>query len=161
MTCTILSTGFGMLSEEQNEFERPISEIKAFLREEIWRSYINGFSDFYVTCERGISLWAAEIICALKLYNPIRLHVAVPYEDQAADWDEALRDRYYNVHSKADTVEILSPRDYEGCVGDADRFMSRRSHAVMIVGGRYGSDEEHPELGCIRICRTNVIHRND
>ncbi len=104
MNCAIISTGFESNIKCQNEFERPYTEIKELLLNKIWGLFTEGYTDFYVNCEWGIPLWAAEAISALKMYNDIGLHIVVPYEEQSAHWSEDRRDRYYTVHAKADTV---------------------------------------------------------
>lgn len=152
MKCTILSTGFEKRRELKNEDERSVSQIKAFLREEIWGLYISGFSDFYVSCELGVPLWSAEIICDLKKHNDIRLHITTPFEEQAVLWSEDIRDRYFQVHSMADSVKIMSVRNYEGCLDDTNKHMTSKSHAVLILCGGQGSDEYRS----IKIYRANV-----
>ncbi len=79
MNCTIISTGFENRLTCKNEYEKPYPEMKQILRETIWKAYCSGYTDFYVNCEHGIPLWAAEIICALKLYNNIKLHIIILY----------------------------------------------------------------------------------
>lgn len=104
MNCAIISTGFESNIKCQNESERPYTDLKDVLRNKLWELFTEGYTDFYVNCEWGIPLWAAEVISALKMYNNIGLHIVVPYEEQSVRWSEDRRDRYYTVHAKADTV---------------------------------------------------------
>ena len=132
MTCAIIAkslvnTGF------INEYEPPYSKIKEELRDTIWKLFCEGYTDFYSNCEYGVSLWAAEIVIALKMYNDIKLHIIMPYEEQATKWSEEYRDRYFAVHEKADSVELLFCRFYEDCYKDADKEMVSRSDRAVIL----------------------------
>lgn len=80
MNCTIVTTGEELLLECKNENEKPYPAIKVRLRNAIWELYCKGVDSFYLNCEYGVPLWAAEIICALKMYNDIELHIVMPYE---------------------------------------------------------------------------------
>ena len=121
MICAIISTGEELLLECKNEHEMPYTEIKTKLREKIWELYRKGFNSFYVNCEYGVPLWAAEIICAMKMYNNIELHIVVPHEEQSINWNEEYRDRYYNAHICADDVYTISTRCHKNCYGETEK----------------------------------------
>ena len=78
-------------------------------------------------------MWAAEIVCSLRLQHEIRLHIITPYEEQAVNWCEEFRDRYFAVHEQANTVEIHSHHYYESCYEDADKIMVSRSDRTVIL----------------------------
>lgn len=137
MTYTIVSTGYEKEFALKNEFEEPCVTIKQKLCDIIWEAFTGGVDSFYVNCEYGIPLWAAEIVCALKKYNNIYLYVIVPYEEQCRDWNENLRDRYYTVHEKADSVEFLDAQYYEDSYEEADKIMADNSDMVCIFGKNY------------------------
>ena len=125
MTCAIIkkslvNTGF------INEYEQPYSKIKEEIRDTIWKLYCEGYTEFYSNCEYGVSLWAAETIVALKMYNDIKLHIVMPYEEQAVNWSEEFRDRYFAVHERADTVTIISNHYTEDCYELADKYMKEQ-----------------------------------
>lgn len=138
MTCAIISTGEELLLKCKNEHEAPYPEIKTKLREKIWELYCNGYNSFYVNCEYGVPLWAAEIICAMKMYNNIELHIVMPYEEQSINWNEEYRERYYNVHSDADEVYMVSTHYHDGCYNDTDRYMIDRSDSLLVCGKSFG-----------------------
>lgn len=110
MTCAIVSDGSELLEQCKNEHEKSYPEIKEQLRKEIWKLFCNGYDTFYLNGEYGIPLWAAEAICAMKMYNSIKMNIIVPYEEQAANWCEEHRDRYFKVHSEADSVVFADKR---------------------------------------------------
>lgn len=132
MNCAIISTGFESNIMCQNEFERPYTDIKEVLRNKIWELFTEGYTDFYVNCEWGVPLWAAEIIAALKMYNNIGLHIVVPYEEQSVRWSEDRRDRYYTVHAKADTVTFAEKAYSDKSYETADIEMIDGANKVII-----------------------------
>ncbi len=134
MTCTIISTGEELNLVCKNEKEPPYPEIKAKLREKIWELYRRGYDRFWVNCEYGIPLWCAEIISALRMYNDIRLHIAMPYEEQSTNWVDEFRDRFFNLHAQADSVEIVSARYNENCYNLADEHMIDNSDLLLAAG---------------------------
>lgn len=135
MICSIISTGFEKLFLCKNENEEPYVSIKHRLKEIIWKEYVNGTDLFYVNCEYGIPLLAAEIICALKIYNDIHINIIVPYENQCEYWSEGLRDRYYKVHEKADFVCFAKQRYTNDCYKTAEKIMVSKSDKVFIFYG--------------------------
>ena len=134
MTCTIVSTGEELQSICKNEAEKPISSIKETVFEQIQMLCGQGFDCFYTNCEYGIPLWAAETVLMLRQFNPITLHIVIPYEEQAVNWAEDVRDRYYNIHRLADRVELVCTRFQEDCYRLAEQRMIAQSDLILIFG---------------------------
>lgn len=134
MICSIISDGTEVRPANKNEFEEPYASIKKSLLDTIWKACLTGYTDFYVNCEHGIPLWAAETICALKLYSDIRLYIVVPFEEQCREWSEDTRGRYYTVHQKADGVFFADLHFSADCYFKADRMMIDKSDAVLLFG---------------------------
>ncbi len=132
--CAIAATGFRNLKLGFNEHEKPLSDLKRNLRNTIWKYHCKGMSDFYVNCEYGIPLWSAEIVYALKKYNDIKLHIVVPCEEQASEWCEEWRDRYYRVHEAADSIEFVSKQYTKTCYAEADERIAEKSDCILIFG---------------------------
>lgn len=134
MTCTIISTGEELNLICKNEKEPPYPEIKTKLLEKIWELYCRGYDRFWVNCEYGVPLWCAEIISALRMYNDIELHIAMPYEEQSTNWVEEFRDRFFDLHARADSVKIVSEQYDEECYNRADEYMMDNSDLLLVVG---------------------------
>ncbi len=134
MTCTIISTGKELNLVCKNENEPPYPEIKARLCEKIWELYCKGYDRFWINCEYGVPLWCGEIITALAMYNDIELNIAVPYEEQATNWVEEHRERFFNVHAESDNVEIISHQHTDDCYELADEHMIDDSDLMLVVG---------------------------
>ena len=55
-----------------------------------------GVIHFISGMAQGVDMYAAEIVLELKKQDPqITLECAIPYERQAVQWPEALRNRYF------------------------------------------------------------------
>lgn len=134
MTCTIISNRAELQLECKNEHEPPYGTIKFELYQIIMSLFTQGYDTFYLNCEYGIPLWAAEIICALKANHNIKLHIAVPYEEQSTNWVEEHRDRYFKVHGLADSVTIVNTQYHSDCYYEADTFMLENSDLLYVFG---------------------------
>ncbi len=134
MTCTILTSGEEINLRRLNELEPPYPAVKKRLREAVLQAFWDGCDKFYVNCEYGIPLWAAEMVIALKMYNPVSLHLVIPFEEQCTYWHEEWRDRYFEIHSKADEVILASTHYYSQCYRDAEKIMIRKSDMILVYG---------------------------
>lgn len=126
MKCAIVSSG-----EELNLTQ----ELQSLLRKKVARQlsglYLLGYTDFYLNCNRGIPLWVAEMLCEDQENIPVRLHIIAPHEEQSNDWDESLRDIYFHVLSKANSVYYAGHPDDSDCLEYADRVLIAQSDLVV------------------------------
>lgn len=135
-TCTITGTDYKNLPFGCNEKESTCINLKLSLAEIITRLASEGVTEFITNCEYGIPLFVAEIICGLKKYNDIHLHIEVPFEEHNINWYEDVRDRYYAVHQQADIVhipysyELENEEPYRLC----DKIMAEQSDMILYVG---------------------------
>ncbi len=103
----------------------------------------NGVTDFISNCQMGIPLWVAEVVLSLRKYNPVRLNIAMPFENQSALWSDEWRERFYNIHEKADSVIMLTTRFYKGCYFDCDRYMIDNSDMLLWAGSESSHISEY------------------
>lgn len=141
MTCTILSSGAELELTCQNEHEEYYQTIKAELYMVLQSLYQEGYDKFWLTCERGIPLWAAELLCLMKAQCDVQLHIAVPYEEQTTNWNEELRDRYFKIHEWADSATLVNTQWHEACMQEAERYMLQRSDLLYVFGS--ATDQLH------------------
>lgn len=135
MTCTIISNREELKIKCENEREQPYKQIKMKLHSVLRNMILEGCCEFYVNSERGIPLFAAEDLCSLKRNNPdIRVNIVIPYENQAKNWSEDMRDRYFSVHEKADSVKIAETRYSEDSYDIADEIMLNDSDLLLVFG---------------------------
>ena len=132
MRIAIASTGFENNYSCFKESEPLYTVLKKKLLEVIWTSYKGGADSFYVNCEKGIPLMAAEIIASLKIYHDIELNIICPHEEQSANWSERTRERYFNVHQKADEVTFAFKGYKASCYADTDRIIADECDGVIL-----------------------------
>lgn len=126
MTCAIVSTG-----EEKNFSEEQLEKVQRTLAAIIFKLDNEGFTDFYVNCERYIPMWAGMDAALIGA----KVHLIIPYEEQAADWNEKDRDYYYSLHARKETtVTFASKCYYKGCYAAADKIMAENSDRVIVFG---------------------------
>jgi len=160
MTCTIISSGDEFRTLCRNESEQPFFGIKVKVQEKIWEPYQKGYDRFYVNCDYGTPMWAAEFILNLKAGNRIELHIMTPYEEQSTKWPEELRNRYFDIHEKADSVTLAHTQYHPFCYYETDKRMIDESDLVLIFGdnGSITWAEKHAQkkgipIECVPIVR--------
>ncbi len=160
MTCTIISTGEELLADNKNEYEPLYLRIKAELYMLIGGLCSQGYDSFYCNCEYGIPLWAAEIIGSLKqLRDNIQLYIVTPYEEQAVQWTEEHRDRWFRVHERADSVILAGTQYHPDCYSQADRMMIEKSDLLVICGKEDNLPDavKYAEAQGVEIFRASVL----
>ena len=87
------------------------------LREVVAIAYRNGTRDFFTGGAMGFDRLAASIVLEMKQNHPdVRLHLVLPCEGQEEKWSPDEQEAYRKERAAADTVEVLSPYYYEGCM---------------------------------------------
>jgi len=135
--CTIAGSTVNDFDYGQDEEHPDCVALKLSLTEKIAELSNKGVHDFLTNAEQGLSLWAAEAVIGMRehLNTPCRLHVIVPYEEQAKKWHKEVRERYYDVHEAADSVTVVATQYSEDCYQVANQFMLNRSVMLLTDGG--------------------------
>ncbi|MBO5852369.1 MAG: DUF1273 family protein [Clostridia bacterium] len=60
---------------------------------------------------RGLETMAATL--ALKIGEKVKLECAIPFEEQAKDWAESERDRYFDIIEKCDKENIITYKKFD------------------------------------------------
>jgi uncharacterized phage-like protein YoqJ len=82
----------------------------------------------------GIDLICAEIVIGLKEKYPfITLESAIPYEEQAANWTDNQRDRYYRIAELCDKETLLQHHYDKWCFQNRNRYMVDSSEFIIAV----------------------------
>ncbi|RFU68451.1 DUF1273 domain-containing protein [Peribacillus saganii] len=84
----------------------------------------------------GVELWGAEMVLELKEeYSLLRLAVLTPYLNQEESWKEHNREYYESILARADFVDSISKKPYEGPaqLRAKSMFMLQKSDAMLIV----------------------------
>lgn len=71
--------------------------------------YAKGVRDFYSLCQEGAELWAAEYVTHLMYKDSaVKLHIIMPFEEQANKWHPDTRELFFNVHAAATDCKIMN-----------------------------------------------------
>ena len=109
-------------------------EMKTELAQQIMVLRQQGVTQFSVACDYGVGLYAAEIINALRDNTPeLLLFCVTPYEEQAAKWTPALRERYFDMLVKCTHMTAVYTHKQPGAQLEAYRTIIRQSDMVLAV----------------------------
>ena len=130
--CTISGIDLNKTTFGFDEKHHDCISLKLMLLRKISELNSIGITDFICNCEIGIPLWAAETILFLKNQQSIHLNLTVTYENQAMRWTDEWRERYYNIHARADSVIMLETKFTDICYQECDRFMVDNSDMFYL-----------------------------
>ncbi len=92
----------------------------------------------------GVDMFAAEAVLKLKKkYPQILLECVFPHEQQAENWSEALRDRYYSIAEQADFETMICHKYQLDCFEKRNQYMVSKAQMLLAVwdgkrtGGTY------------------------
>jgi uncharacterized phage-like protein YoqJ len=98
-----------------------------------------GVTVFLTGLAPGIDMIAAEIVLDIKRAYPfddIRLVILVPGKEEADQWPEAYRERYFHILERADEVVTLKKRHAGDGMLKRNRYMLKTSsHLIAVWGG--------------------------
>lgn len=116
-----LDTRFGYDTENEEflKFRKLLSELISKLDGEI-----------HTCANAGIELACGE--CAVE--NDKELVCVMPFEEQAAKWCPCQREHFFNLHAKAQKVEILSKKYYPECESFATNHIIESCDHLVYIG---------------------------
>ena len=117
-------------------------EVIKSLKKEIRTAIADGFQTFISGMARGVDLWAAEIVLALRDEGKtIRLICASPYQGFESRWNREWQERYRRVMERADLVRFICPGYSRDCFQRRNEWMVDHSARVIAVynGGPGGT----------------------
>lgn len=97
----------------------------------ISRLFERGFRDFICGGAIGFDTDAANAVLRLRRDIPIRLHIMAPCADQDARFSPCQKTEYAHILECADTVKILAPRYFNGCMHARNRAMADASSVCI------------------------------
>lgn len=106
---------------------RLYSRLESLILEENVGHFLCGMS-------AGPEMLASEAILELKKKYPrISLESVIPYEAQAARWNEELRDRYFNIAACCDQETMLQKHYSPDCLDRQDLYMIGKADIVLFA----------------------------
>ena len=92
-----------------DEEEKKCSRMKLELLQRIMELRQQNVTRFFVACDHGIGLYAAEQINELRKSDPdLMLFCTVPHEGQATKWAPYLRERYFRMLEDCTSIDCIS-----------------------------------------------------
>ena len=108
--------------------------IKRELKKEILRAVDDGIDVFISGMARGVDIWAAEIVLALRdSGKPVKLICASPFQGFEARWDEEWKNRYNVIMAAADHTVFVCKGYSRSCFQIRNEWMVDRSARVIAV----------------------------
>ncbi|MFT3952079.1 MAG: SLOG family protein [Oscillospiraceae bacterium] len=129
--CTISGRTVNDLPFGMDEKHPGCIQTKLMLANRIIEMIAYGVTDYFCNCEYGIPIWAAELILKMKSHHGIRLHIVMPHEEQASQWSDDVRERFFHIHETADSVKLISTFYHKNCYRQVDEYMADNSQLVF------------------------------
>lgn len=108
--------------------------VMAWLTEQIKAAIADGYTDFITGMQRGVDLWAAEIILEIRKENDsIRLFSACAFPGMEKEWEQSWQERYQNVLKNADGQCFISQRLGRKAFFDRNEWMVDHSSRLIAV----------------------------
>lgn len=112
----------------------PEMEVLFGLKEEIRTAITDGFQTFISGMARGVDLWAAEIVLALRDEGAVvRLICASPYRGFKSRWSLEWQERYRRIIEQFDLVRFICPGYSRDCFQRRNEWMVDHSARVIAV----------------------------
>ncbi len=116
---------------------RDCEELKKQLRAAVISLIEQGVVFFGAGGALGFDMLAEETVLELKNQYPhikLILVLPCPAEQQTLKWNDQQRERYYNIHDRADKIRTLSPRYTAACMLERNRHLVNNSaHLVCYL----------------------------
>ena len=107
--------------------EKLKAKIEQLITEENVTCFISGMA-------LGIDQICAELVLELKEQHPnITLECAIPCEEQAVNWTEPQRDRYFGIVERCDKETMLQHHYDEDCMMKRNCYMVDASQVILAV----------------------------
>ena len=95
-----------------------------------------GVTDFFSGMAEGTDTYCAQIVLDLRRKNPaLNLHCVLPCEGQADRWSDSARERYHMIVARADFVDYVSRKYYDGCMLARNRRLVDQAGILLAVVG--------------------------
>ena len=108
------------------------NEIMRLLRNEITKSYHEGYRCFYCGMAIGFDLLAAKATFSLKSELPqIKIIAVLPFREQNEKWNEKNKVEYEAILKKVDDVVIVSDHYLQRCFLQRNDYMVQRSSRLI------------------------------
>ena len=143
MICAVIGRNIDEIGNGRSETYYKNVYIKHTIAEKITELADGGVTDFICNAEYGFSFWFCEIGIPIRDIrkqhglSTFRIHIVMPYEEQASQWSDDIHERFYDINEKADEVLILHRRFHKDCYRNSERFMIDNSDFLFTDDENY------------------------
>ncbi|MCQ2483535.1 MAG: DUF1273 domain-containing protein [Clostridia bacterium] len=105
----------------------------AGLKQQIEKTIDDGYTCFISGMQRGVDIWAAELVTDLKAQGkPLKLICACAWDGMENGWEQSWIDRYQNILAKADEVIYVGTKPCRASFFERNHWMV--DHSSRIIG---------------------------
>jgi len=124
--------------------DAPEEEVKKWLEERISKAIEDGYTDFITGMQRGVDLWAAEILLNLKNEGKtIRIIAACAFKGMEDQWDNRWKSRYNRVLKAADETYVIGSHPGRTAFFLRDEWMvDHASRLIAVFTGALGGTKK-------------------
>lgn len=137
------------------------TQLKQRLFSETVRLTRVGVQVFISGMARGVDTWAAETVLRIRDALPSRglqLWAAIPFDRQAALWNESEQCRYNNILTRADKVIYVGHEYTHDCFQARNRYMvDAAKHLIAVYDGKPGGTRSTVEYARSRGLHITII----
>ncbi len=136
--------------------KRPEDDVRVDLENCILSAIGEGYTTFISGLDRGVGIWAAEIVVRLKDGGTgLHLVAAVPWPGFDEEWEDGWRQRYRVLLSRAEYVKVLCPAEGRDALMKRSEWMvSHSARLIAVYNGESG--EIRDTVRCARVRRVPV-----
>ena len=133
-TCAIIGCSPMCFPWGFDEEDEGCAALKLILMNRISKLIGEGYTQFAVSMDCGVGLYASEIIHGLRESDDALESIChVPYEEQATKWTPELRDRYFNALAAGTEVITVAHGKTVGCEFRAHLETMSCADAVLVI----------------------------
>lgn len=134
---SVCFTGHRDLTDNEKNI---ISNRLTIILENLIRNH--GLNNCFAGGAIGFDTLAAQTVLSLKdVYSELKLNLILPCQGQEKSWNALQKQEYEIIKERADTVRVLAPFFYSGCMQARNRELLRNSDlciAYLRKGTRSG-----------------------
>ena len=140
----------------------PEDKVIKWLEEQIDKAIADGYTDFISGTQRGVDIWAAEIVLKKKAEGKnIRLICAAPWDGVEDRWEQSWKNRYFQMMKNADEVHYISNTPGRKAFFERNHWMVDRSSMIIAAfTGAPGGTKETMDYAGEKGLEVRAIPRN-
>lgn len=102
--------------------------------------YLHQCFIFEVGLSNNFEIMAAEMLLEYKMKYPfLKLYCVIPYRGHEKLWPLSYQEKYHDILSKADKIEVLYENCCRECILNRNKYMvSNSTNLIALYGGRGG-----------------------